>query len=159
VQVSIGLQADLMGKNAYLRLQHGLNWLQKSVRLLENCFFELFLGVKNGFRPIDTCASNYSFYSKTTQLRCHAKPVIPTKLPLGRLASHISRKANRAAGRFGLHHQRANGFNHLRQSILVMRHPPLQAGQLVGQRFVVKQHSTQLDKGAHHVNAHLYGPV
>jgi hypothetical protein len=48
-----------MGKNAFLRLKNGLNWLQKSVCLLENCLFEPFLGAKSGCRPMDTCASSY----------------------------------------------------------------------------------------------------
>jgi hypothetical protein len=59
VQVSIGLEADLAGKNALLRLKNGLEWLENSVCLLENCFFEPLSGTKSGSRPMDTCASSY----------------------------------------------------------------------------------------------------
>lgn len=48
-----------MDENAFFRLKNGLEWLQKSVCLLENYFFELFLGVKSGSRPINTGASSY----------------------------------------------------------------------------------------------------
>ena len=78
---------------------------------LKTAFFEPFLGVESGYKPMDTGASSYFFDSKITQLSC---PTMPTKLPFGRLPSHISRKANRATGGLGPHHQRANGFNHLR---------------------------------------------
>ena len=48
-----------MGKNALLGLKNALDWLQKSVCLLENCFFEPFSRVKSGSKPMDTCASSY----------------------------------------------------------------------------------------------------
>lgn len=48
-----------MGKNAFLRLKNGLEWVQKSVCLPENCLFEPFLGVKSGSRPMNTGASSY----------------------------------------------------------------------------------------------------
>jgi hypothetical protein len=68
-----------MGENALLGLKNGLEWLQKSVCLLENCFLEpLFLVAKSGSRPINTCASRYYFDSKTTQLHCRAKVVSRT---------------------------------------------------------------------------------
>jgi hypothetical protein len=109
-----------MGKNAFLGLKNGLNWLQKSVCLLENCLFEPVLGVKSGSKPMDTGARSYFIDSKSTQPRSHANSVAQTNLPLGRLPSHISSKANRATDGLGLHHQRANGFNHLCPRIVVM---------------------------------------
>ena len=33
------------------------------VCFLENCFFELFLGIKSGYRPVDLRASSYFFDS------------------------------------------------------------------------------------------------
>ena len=85
------------------------------------------------------------FNSKNTQLRCPANSVGPTKLPFGRFSSHISRKANRATGRFGLPHQREwlqlPRLAHCRD---VTPAAP-GSGQLVGQRFMVKQRSTQLN--------------
>ena len=105
----------------------GWSGFKRSGCLLENCLFEPFLGVKSGSKPMDMCASSYSFDSKTTPLHCHTKSVVQTKLPLGRLPSHISSKANRATGGLGgtgFDHQRANGLNRLRHRVVLMRNTP-----------------------------------
>ena len=51
-----------------------------------------------------------------------------------RLASHIRSKADRPVSGFGLGHEGANGVYDLGQRVVVVRHSPLQRGQLVGQR-------------------------
>lgn len=114
-----------MCKSTFLRLkQMAWNGFKKAFVCWKTAFFRQFSGAKSGSTSMDTCASSYPFDSKSAKHCWLAKPVVQTTLPLGRLPSHISRKTNWATCGLGLHHQRANGFNHLRQRIVVIGQPP-----------------------------------
>ena len=56
-----------MSKNAYLGIKSGLSWLEKSVCLLKNCFFELLLNAERRYRPIEIWVSSYFFSSDLTR--------------------------------------------------------------------------------------------